>query len=163
MIARKFALVRADVESELESLNQLLDELNLTLKRFGKNPSSIEIRATGSILHDFYCGVEKIFERIASEIDGEPPKGENWHFQLLNRMTFEIPEVRPAVIGSGTTDRLKDYFRFRHLFRNVYGSHLEWGKIEDLTAPFTEILEAFNSDINRFLGFLDGLAQNCEE
>ena len=163
MIVRKFALIRADIESELESLNQLTDELNLTLRRFGKEPSSIEIRATGSILHDFYCGVEKIFERIAVEIDGEIPKGENWHLQLLDRMTFEVPEVRPAVIGKGTADKLKDYLRFRHLFRNVYGSHLEWGKIRDLTVPFTEILAVFNSDINRFLGFLDGLAQNCEE
>ena len=163
MIARKFALVRADVESELESLSQLTDELNLTLKRFGKEPSSIEIRAMGSILHDFYCGVEKIFERIASEIDGETPKGENWHFQLLNRMTFEIPEVRPAVIGRGTADKLKDYLRFRHLFRNVYGSHLEWEKVEDLTVPFAGVLEAFSSDIGGFLDFVDSLAQNCGE
>jgi len=36
-------------------------------------------------------GVEGIFERVTAEVDDGIPEGENWHLQLLNRMTFEIP------------------------------------------------------------------------
>lgn len=45
------------------------------------------MRAAGSILHDFYCGVEKIFERIAVVVDKNLPKGDNWHVDLLAQMS----------------------------------------------------------------------------
>jgi len=48
-------------------------------KRFVEKPAFIETRAAGSILHDFYGGVEKVFERIAIHIDDRLPKGDDWH------------------------------------------------------------------------------------
>ena len=56
------------------------------LREIDDKPSSVEIRAEGSILHDFYCGIEKIFERIALSIDKSFPKGEDWHTELLLQM-----------------------------------------------------------------------------
>ena len=77
----------------------------------------------GSILHDFYTGIEQLLEHIASELDGEIPVGADWHSQLLGRMTSEIESVRPAVLGSDLADALRPYLRFRHLFTNIYGTH----------------------------------------
>jgi hypothetical protein len=51
--------------------------MNLLLAKISNKPDFIEVRASGSILHDFYCGVEKIFERIALSVDMNLPKGEN--------------------------------------------------------------------------------------
>lgn len=42
-----------------------------------EEPTFIEIRAAASILHDFYSGVEKVFEKIAASIDKILPRGEN--------------------------------------------------------------------------------------
>ncbi|WP_176229572.1 hypothetical protein [Candidatus Hakubella thermalkaliphila] len=64
-------------------------ELNQLLSGISGEPTFIFVRATGSILHDFYCGAEKIFQRIAVEVDGELPKGEDWHTELLKRMTIQ--------------------------------------------------------------------------
>ncbi|MGH8248219.1 MAG: hypothetical protein ACREUU_17495, partial [Gammaproteobacteria bacterium] len=76
-------------------------------------------------LHSFYSGVEKVFETVALELDGGLPKGEAWHRELLQQMTFELPGTRPAMISPETSKGLDEYRRFRHVVRNVYAEHLD--------------------------------------
>ncbi|MCX5643956.1 MAG: hypothetical protein NTZ17_04625 [Phycisphaerae bacterium] len=54
-------------------------------------------------LHGFYGGLERIFERIATVVDGARPSGEHWHQALLRQMAEEMPGVRPAVISEAPT------------------------------------------------------------
>jgi hypothetical protein len=75
-------------------------------------------------LHGFYSGLERLFQYIAEEMDGGPPRGEAWHRELLRQMTVEIAGVRPAVISAETAHGLDEYRRFRHVVRNVYAEHL---------------------------------------
>lgn len=37
-------------------------------------------------LHDFYNGLERIFERIAENIDEIKPEGLNWHQEILKQI-----------------------------------------------------------------------------
>lgn len=37
-------------------------------------------------LHGFYSGLERVFEKVASTIDGSVPSAANWHRELLNQM-----------------------------------------------------------------------------
>ena len=50
-------------------------------------------------LHSFYSGLERLFELIARHVDGNLPEGETWHRDLLQQMTQDLPDVRPAVIS----------------------------------------------------------------
>ena len=72
-----------EINIELENLTRLVREMGDLTGRFVGEPDFIQTRAAGSILHDFYCGIEKIFERIAIRIDGGLPKGGDWHTELL--------------------------------------------------------------------------------
>lgn len=56
--------LKKEIEIELGNLERLAWEMEELTNRFVNIPDFIETRAPGSILHDFYCGVEKIFERI---------------------------------------------------------------------------------------------------
>ena len=73
-----FQLLKADIKRILDNLNNLKEEIKQTLSESLAPPPFMKIRTTGSILHDFYSGIEKILQRIALEIDGEIPKGEDW-------------------------------------------------------------------------------------
>lgn len=75
-------------------------------------------------LHGFYSGIERIFERLVETLDGNLPKGENWHQALLVQMSKEVTGIRPAVISLQTLKRLDEYRGFRHVVRNVYNFHL---------------------------------------
>lgn len=146
-LARRLA---AEVASELGNLG-LLEEQSAAAPQ---GEDTFALRARASILHDFYSGVEKVFVRIAEELNGGVPQGEHWHRQLVKDMSLEIPEVRPAVIDEELARSLGDFRRFRHVFRNVYGFALEDGRMRTLEERLPAVLAAFRRQVEEFLGWV---------
>ena len=138
---------------EFENLDRLANEMRLLLPKAEKETSFIQIRAAGSILHDFYSGIEKIFERIAVAIaiDQNLPEGENWHTELLCQMAKPVEGKRNSVISEDLMQRLKEYLRFRHLFRHIYGFELKWDRIKPLCVDMEVVLGKLRREINDFL------------
>ena len=143
--------LRQEVQLELDNLTRLARSTEAFLARLPAQPDEDEIRSIGSRLQDFYSGVERIFERIAVQLDGDLPSGPSWHTYLLRRMTAPWAEVRPAVIDRALAMRLLDYLRFRHLFRHTYGFDLEWEKCRPLAEGMTQTLEALRAQLTAFL------------
>lgn len=143
--------LKNEIEIELTNLERLANEMKRLIDKLTAEPDFIETRAAGSIIHDFYCGVEKIFERIAMDINGELPKGEDWHTELLLQMTHPIEGFRKAVISQELFAKLKEYLRFRHLFRNIYGFELKWELFKDLTLSLDELLNGLRGELEEFL------------
>lgn len=90
-----FKVLKLSIKDEINKLELLDKEKNALLKR---RPSKYVVRAGGSILHDFYTGIEKIFESIAKEVDHRFPMGDEWHSELLHQMSLAILGLRPQVI-----------------------------------------------------------------
>ena len=114
------------------------------------------LRARGSILHDFYNGVERVFVRIAREVNGGVPRAEQWRRELVRNMALDIPAVRPAVIDADLAGTLEEYLRFRHVFRNVYGAVPSAERMSSLEIRMPAILEAFRNRIRSFLAWMLG-------
>lgn len=114
-------------------------------------------------LHSFYSGLERLFEYIANQLDGGPPKGENWHRELLRQMTAELTEVRPAIITPETERGLDEYRRFRHVVRNVYAEHLEPERVGKLVRELPELWERIKSELTHFVEFLEGVSRADDE
>lgn len=151
-------ILAAELRQELENLDRLAEELGPLLPSDPQTkPPAPSVRAIGSIIHDFYNGVEKVFRRVAQEIDEEVPKGESWHLDLLQRMAIEVPEVRPALISRELAETLSEYLRFRHLFRNVYSFQIRWDRFAHLARGMKETLQQFRSELKSFVSFLQGL------
>lgn len=140
-------VLRLAIEDELTKVKQLNKEKEGLLK---EKPSNFSLRAGGSILHDFYTGVEKILEDIAKEVDRRVPIGEGWHSELLHQMTLDIPGLRPPVISLNTEKRLREYLGFRHLFRKRYGFELEWGKMRRLLLNMPKMISSVEGEIKTF-------------
>lgn len=135
------------VEDEIVKLGLLEKEREGLFK---EKPSNYFLRAGGSILHDFYTGIEKVFETIAKEIDRRLPVGEEWHSELLHQMTLNIPGLRPPVISASTEKKLREYLGFRHLFRKRYGFELDWEKMKGLLQKMPAILSQLEKEIKNF-------------
>ena len=60
--------LKSDITIELDNLSSIVSEMNEILKQKNSNSENIRIRAIGSILHDYYCGVEKIWVVITEFI-----------------------------------------------------------------------------------------------
>ena len=161
MSAQKFLLLRADIDRELRQIETLVAEGRETLDGLDGAPTTLELRGIGSILHDFYCGVERILGRIATELDGELPAGSDWHAQLLGRMTIEIESVRPVVLSQDLAAALQTYLRFRHLFRNVYGAELNWERCRGLAEEMGHAWDQFRGEMEEFKDLLKSLHEGC--
>ncbi|MCI0530265.1 MAG: nucleotidyltransferase domain-containing protein [Nitrospira sp.] len=147
--------LKQDMVDELINLGRLVDEAKLLLQRVPQEPTFIEIRAAGSVVHDFYNGVERIFERIAVRLGPGLPAGENWHTLLLQSMGSGIEGIRAAVIDQPLALRLLDYLRFRHRFRHTYGYELQWDRLRSLVEGLEETLTRLRQQIDRFIKTLE--------
>jgi len=66
--------LQSEINEEISFLDELCKELEVLRPRLRKGKVSVlDLRAAGSILHDFYNGVENIFRRIAQELNGGLP------------------------------------------------------------------------------------------
>jgi hypothetical protein len=146
--------LKKEIEIELRNLERLTKEMEEITERSADKLDFIETRAAGSILHDFYCGVEKIFERISVHMEGGLPRGEDWHTELLLQMARSTEGIRDAVISTDLLEKFKEYLRFRHLFRHIYGFELKWERFKDLSLSLSTILSRFKDDLEGFLRML---------
>ncbi len=149
----------AEIEHELQGLDALRDELAAA----PPSDDTFALRARGSVLHDFYGGVERIFVRIAEELNGGVPQGERWHRQIVTDMTLDIPDVRPAVIDAALAEELGAFLRFRHVFRNVYGSLLQAERMRPLEERLPDVLAAFRRQVRAFLKWMVGARTSRRE
>jgi len=120
----RFAALKADIDHELRNLKRLAKELDDILTAT-KEGSIARTRAVGSLLHDFYTGVEKIFSQIAIKIDQDLPAGEGWHIQLLKKMTIPIEGTRPRVIEI-ISRRYGEYYPhyIKYLLDNIFAKDI---------------------------------------
>ncbi|MCL5072110.1 MAG: hypothetical protein M1308_14655 [Actinobacteria bacterium] len=77
-----------------------------------KEESRLIRRAKGSILHDFYNSVERIFLIIAKELNGKIITSNHWHKQLLYQMTIEVKDLRHSIISKKLASELRRVFSF---------------------------------------------------
>ncbi|MEK7729732.1 MAG: hypothetical protein AAB354_15100 [candidate division KSB1 bacterium] len=152
--------VVVEIQAELNKLEAL--EREWEGHRYGDWTDTFFLRGKSSIFHDFYCGAENIFKKIASELNGGLPSGAGWHAMLLHHMQLEIPQVRPAVITSETGKRLKSFLDFRHKFRHIYGFDLDFEKLEELEQLYPAAQKALVAETNHFLLFLHRLIGELE-
>jgi hypothetical protein len=143
--------LKEEIRIEIENIERLNKEMKDLLTKIEEEPSFVEIRAAASILHDFYSSVERIFKNIALLIDKNLPSGENWHIELLSQMAKPFANVRGPVISEELFDNLKEYLKFRHLFRHIYGFELKWERFKELCTKLEDILREIKVEIEKLL------------
>ena len=146
------AFLRTEIEHELGRLAQLRQ----AVADASRAADLYSMRARGSILHDLYNGMERIFVRIADEFDGGSPRGDAWHHRLLPVMTLRIAGVRPPVINPELGAELRDFLGFRHVYWNIYGDELDVERLARLEARLPTVLDDFERQLGAFLDRMTG-------
>ena len=139
----------SEIHAELSNILRLRDEYNEFINKY-KSVDKYLLRVKASYLADFYMGIERTFQIIATEIDGGIPQGEEWHKRLLINMTIEIEGVRPPVISSGLYNSLRLFLGFRHVVRQAYGFQLDEPKLEELVSSFEDTVRNFSNEVTKF-------------
>ena len=148
----------AEIRDEFLSLNDLSASIASTAKRVpvvedpGVYKESLALKR-----HNYYIGCERIFERIAGDVNGDIPQKADWHRRLLHSMVLEIENIRPAGISRNTEKSLGELLSFRHVVRNLYGFELDIDRIQRLVDMVKTAHDRMTEEINTFLSFLESL------
>ncbi|MDR9403454.1 MAG: hypothetical protein RI580_08440 [Halothece sp. Uz-M2-17] len=100
-----------------------------------------------------------MFQVIARQIDYSEPSGENWHRQLLEQMSVEVPDVRPALISSFVRVELDELRRFRHVVRSIYAYKLDTKPVLGLANKMPVVWQNFKQEIRQYI---NGLMENVK-
>jgi len=73
-------------------------------------------------------------------------------------MTLDLPGLRPPLISAAVEERLVEYLKFRHLYRNLYGFKLRWSRVRELCERMVALCRAVRADLDTFPGVLDRIA-----
>ena len=142
------------IRDELADLDRLVGRAQEGWRRAQRSGDDFYLDGVALNLHSFYAGLERLFELIATTVDGTMPQGGNWHQMLLQQMAAEIPRVRPAVISEGTRDALDDYRGFRHVVRHVYTFKFHPSKVERLVRGAPAVFAQVREELLAFAHFL---------
>ena len=149
---------RIKIDRTIGSIMELLQEIEVATPHHKKFFEEL----TAKKLAEVYSGIERIFERIANEIDKQLPKGERWHTDLLTQMAERCPE-RPSVISEGTQRKLGQLLRFHHKVNNIYGDELIYEKAEAHAKSITELFKTVSEELDTFTNFLSETHESDEK
>mgnify|MGYP001032776410 FL=1 len=169
MTQADFEVLESRIREELSNIGRLGEELMRAAIIHDKagheapelpRNDSLVLRSLGSILHDFYCAAESLFEAIARNIDCSIPSDPEWHRTLLTQMSLRLSTRRPPVLRKETVIILDEFRAFRHVFRNVYGFALDPERLERLLLKFPQAVESLTEDMAAFLDVMQKIAPN---
>ena len=148
-LIQRIADERTKIDRTVRGIANALQDIEI----IAANHKKYVEKTIASDLAEVYSGIERIFERIAREVDMQIPRGGRWHNDLLEQMAERRPE-RPPVISPNTLPRLKELLDFRHKVNNIYRDELIYEKAEEHAKPITELFTAVSEELDTFIDFL---------
>ena len=150
------------IRDELADLDRLVERAQDGWRRAQQSGDDFYLDSVALNLHGFYAGLERLFELIATVIDGALSRDANWHQVLLQQMAAEVPCVRPAVISEETRNALDEYRGFRHIVRHVYTFKFDPVKVQRLVKEAPAVFAQARAELLAFADFLEQRARTDE-
>ena len=157
------------ISDELQSIQEIVKRITKALEEIKEIQSDCKHYIEKCITNDLinmYRGIEKIFLRIAREVDKYLPPGseypkektqrisEEWTYQLISQMKTNRT-VRPAVISSGTSQKIESLLSFCAYFDNNHGNHeLLYQKAEKHAKQVSKLFDNVSKELDAFTAFL---------
>jgi hypothetical protein len=112
------------------------------------------------LMHNLYTGYEAYFLRISKFFENGLPADE-WHKILVDRMTWQIEELRPAFLKEEDRIHFQELRSFRHLVRHIYDRELDPERVARVF-PFAEYtISAFPERHKAFCDTLRRMAKQA--
>jgi hypothetical protein len=158
-VREQYLVVAERIRQELADIDTVVVRARQAIEASTQLPEYQDhfISSAALSLHDFYSGLERVFQLIASVVDRARPSGSQWHRELLRQMAVELPPVRPRVVSPDSAARLMEYLSFRHVVRNVYAFQFEPQRIERLVENLPATFQRIRSELESFASILEQL------
>lgn len=155
MDSTKLILLKVDLEGQMNIVRQIHQKLLDRAERLQQMNDDAILESSAYQIHNLYCAVEDLLKIVASCFENNINSSSQWHSLLLQRMTMEIPGVRPALLSSDSYTILNALRGFRHFFRHAYGASIDSDQLKINLDKALKLKEHLDHDIHQFLLRLD--------
>jgi hypothetical protein len=108
------------------------------------------LSACGYELNRFYNVLEKSFARLCEAFENHFEKAGDYHERLLERVTLDLPGIRPRFLPAEQRSRVRELKSFRHFFRHAYDPILRADRLAELVTAASDVSAAFPEWVCRF-------------
>lgn len=160
-----YSILADRIEKELNEIVRVVGraERAIAIASQSSEGQDLFVDAAALNLHDFFGGVERIFQQIGTTVDGELPAGPDWHRQLMDQMQQDMPDLRPPVLSTGVINTLDEFRRFRHVVRNIYAFEFDPEQIERLVRKMSVVFDQVRTELLVFVSFLRQVGGNDKD
>lgn len=158
-----YRAVAGRIRQDLDELHTVAQRATTIWERYQDSGDEFYVDAAALNLHDFYAGLERIFESIARQVDQSMPEGPHWHEDLLDQMASSISSTRPAVLSADLRRRLDSYRGFRHVVRNVYTKDFDPEQMSSLIRRLPSVRENVIDELRAFADTLERIANDSSK
>jgi hypothetical protein len=142
--------VEAQVKAQMANIDQVYDLLRQrTAEMPDDAPAYVESAAYQ--LHNLYSAIEDLLLIVAKAFENHVTDLSRWHTALLQRMTLEIRETRPALLSAESAALLNELRAFRHFFRHAYGVPIQPQRVAENTERAWQVRPLLERDVALFL------------
>ncbi|WP_404385224.1 hypothetical protein [Caenispirillum salinarum] len=105
--------------------------------------------AVSKLIHDTYCALKSVLERLIVVSDGSLPTGRDYHAEPIRRAATAIDGERPTIITRETARDLQELRAFRHVVRHVYDD-FDYSRAEPNVAVAARCTAAVTREVEAF-------------
>lgn len=161
--ARRLRLFLARLERDRKSVAEVHERLRRAEERARTSgPDLVSVAGVALYLQNLYTALEELLRRVAVELDGSAPVGDDWHRELLEQMTLEVDEVRPRLLDDRLRADLDLLRRFRHLVRHAYAAEYDWDEMQSPLATAHRVVKALPEAIAELERTVQAAILECE-
>jgi hypothetical protein len=161
--ARRLRLFLARLQRDQGTATAVHARLRVAVERVrstGDDP--VAVAAVALYLQNLYTALEALLLRIAADLDGSVPAGDEWHRELLGQMTLEISGVRPLLLDSRLHADLDLMRRFRHVVRHAYAADYDWREMQPVLDAAERSMQALPDAVAQLVNTILTVIDECE-
>jgi hypothetical protein len=152
-----YLIAAGRIRQELTDLDRVVKRAERAIAAARRRPEDqdLYIDSAALNLHDFYAGLERVFQQIVTTVDGILPAGQDWHRALLQQMLTDLPDLRPRVLSAEAAQALDEFLRFRHVVRNIYAFQFDPERVARLVQLLLPAFHQAQIELLAFAKFLE--------
>jgi hypothetical protein len=143
-------ILTADLNAQMaivRSISLLLEDRAVGIK----SDDPIRLESVAYQLHNFYNAIEDLLKIVAAHFENQISDTARWHSVLLQRMSQDIPGIRPLLLSQESYLLLNSLRGFRHFFRHAYGVPIDYEQLQINLTKARQLYPSLESDLDRFL------------
>lgn len=150
MDSNRFILLKVDLEGQINTIDKIHQKMIKRAAKLQVDDDAI-LESIAYQIHNLYCAAEDLLKIVASCFENNISSSSQWHSLLLQRMTVEIPGIRPALLSADSYGILNSLRGFRHFFRHAYGASIDYDPLKINLDKALNLRESLGRDVHFFL------------